>query len=391
MNLRKTLLLWTFCLFYQLGFSQDDFKEGFLIDQNKKYIYGYLKKTTPSTTHCTFKESLADQPKEYTPEQIEGYGFLNETPFLSRSIMINGRAEKLFLDVIAEGQIILFTGLARVFIEKEGNFHEINLHAIDKSLLESLLTDCKKVTSKIKNLPNEFEALARLIKNYNACNEKMVTSAGPPEKKTPGIHVELMGGIDRTSLVIDGISTDLGSRSKLTDRTLATGGINLIFYIKNMERLSLQTGAWSSDQRFYANNKITSGTTVQQNQIRINYQGLRIPLLIRVNSLGNEFLQPYCKTGFLIPVSLKSNSLVETESSAGNSIYIDNQALVDSFREPLFLHFSFGTLLKISERFKGFIEINYSSGTRSYEMAAIKNEPSGKFNILNIQAGLRIK
>jgi hypothetical protein len=395
MYLKKNLLAcWCFLLAH-LSFSQDEFKEGFIIKSKDQFVYGYIRKS-PSSENliCIFKESIESPAKEYSPEEIEGYGLLNESHFRAKEITINDQPVKRFLEAVADGPVVLYSGLNRIFIERDHSFYELKSDesklASYRSILTSLLTDCKSVTSKIKDTKIELGLLTRLVKNYNEC----ITTGVVPEseRKSPAIHIEFLTGLDRTTVIMSGPAQIFKEQLNFTDRTLITGGINFIFFLKNLERLSIQSGAWFSDQRFYTSDKQTASNGVNQRDIiRINYQGLRIPLLFRINSTGKTLVQPYAKIGLLFPVSLKNSTTWEHESGATNSVYIDSNTFIETYNEPTLGHLSTGATFTISKKLKAFAEISYSFGKQSYAFVSPPQEIKGKFNILNIHTGLRIK
>jgi hypothetical protein len=392
--MKKSVVICLLLLICRLAFSQEEFKAGFIIDNSGEYTYGYVKQAaTVNSLQCVFKETESDQPKEYNPNEISGYGFLNANAFISRQIVVYNNHEKHFIELLAEGQVNLYFGLKRTFIEKGDNFQEISSEVIDMATLSAFMTDCSGLISprkKIIGLGN----LTRVIKSYNQCVSTGVVPESP--LKTPALHFELFTGLDNTSLVFSANVKMLEGGKKFTDRTLVTGGVNVIFFLKNLEWLSVQTGGSINRQKFY----LVSETILNNNNqekatqidiLRINSTDIRIPVSIRINFLNKSRFCPYLKFGRVFSMNLQNGSTWNQRTGTSTSIYIENYDFLQTYKEPNSWSISIGTSIGLSKKLKVFAEVNRSAGDGSYAMISPAVKAYVDSRIMNINVGIRLK
>ncbi len=116
---------------------------------------------------------------KYTPYDVSEYGFKDGRVYISKDIVINGSAEKVFLQRLTKGKINLYyyrgAGVETYFIENEG-YPLIELPKWDyrtgdsyKSYLRDITSDCSELNGLTSNLRYRKLYLAKFINGYNEC------------------------------------------------------------------------------------------------------------------------------------------------------------------------------------------------------------------------------
>jgi hypothetical protein len=400
MYLKKRPLLAVFlCLCALAAVAQTEYKEGFIIKSGQQYVYGYvLEDQSPSRyLNCTFKETKDGEPVVFTADDLEGYGFLNQNQFRKKEVETEASRSHVFIEVIEDGKATLYQGLNRIYIERGDSFYELKTDKskIDsyRSILVSLFSDCKPALKRISTTEIDIRQLASLVRTYNACFDETITAPEKLKKQyTFMIKGEGFTGIDRTMISMKNSTMPFLSNENLKDRTLLTGGINLIIGLEQKENLSFITGLLYNDQRFYLNSNTSKSSTTERNSVHLNYKVLRIPLLLRIGNLDTRSIQPFLKAGIILPLTFNSNSSWKSEHGTNTAVYIDEENFIESFKEPRQWHISAGVGFPVTKKIYAFSEAVFLTGNKTYSRSPITAESvEVKFRTFNFIAGLRLK
>jgi hypothetical protein len=374
-----------------ISHAQDDFRDGFIVDNNKEYIYGFISFTDKPHLGCIFKKTRDAAPSIYGPDQIQAYGVINGNHFRRKLIALDGEIDErqIFVEAIADGTITLYSAFNRLFIERGASFYELktdkaNLESY-RSTIASLTGDCEKVSRKAKKVSIEKYALVELVNAYNMCAASGTTTF---VKERSRHEVGVLAGLDRTRFsMTSGNDDDFNGRA-FTDRTLAAGGILYSLKPKQYQIIGFTTGLWFNDQRFYLIAKnFSTYQTIQT--YRFNSRTIRVPFLIEVSNITSSRIQPYVKAGISIPFMLKIDNSVTHEKQQETVIYIDKFNAAPEFKEPIFLHGLAGVVLPISGNVSFRSELTYTIGKNKLELnGPARGEVKARYSSLAFNLGL---
>jgi hypothetical protein len=384
----KTLFLVTIlCGAILPAFAQEEFKDGFIVDSNQNYVYGFISITNTPHLSCIFKEKKDGNPVTYSSGQIDGYGFINGDHFRKRKIDINGLNEDIFAKAVTDGRpVVLYTALGRLFIERGSSFYEIKNEQTYRNTLMSLVGDCGNFEQKAKKLSITEFAVKTLVNEYNQC----AAGGGAPPRTKSIRDLGVFAGIDRTNFSMEGSGTASLENESFTDRTLLSGGLQYKFTPKRSRHFSLVTGLWFTDQRLYLSGMASGSGYARVQTVRINYQALKVPLLLEAGNFMTSKIQPYVKGGLSLPITLKSNVTIDHENENNNVIYINQYAGGEDFKEPLLIHLMGGFTLPISGRLHVYGELYYSKGKNKFKLETPQTV-SGKFSGTGFNVGLVVR
>src|SRR5687768_12268316 len=105
------LLLTTAMIIAKIGWSQTDYRNGFIITNARDTLYGLVnyREGAKAYQSCDFKVSKSQSANTYEPQNTIGYGFENDNAFQSREISIKGKPSKVaFLEVIVRDLVSLY-------------------------------------------------------------------------------------------------------------------------------------------------------------------------------------------------------------------------------------------------------------------------------------------
>jgi hypothetical protein len=376
-------------------FSQEEFKDGFIIQSGNKFSYGYISITgTPNIT-CLFKKSKEDAGVTYSPDQIEGYGIINGTQFRSKSIKPVGEAseKKVFLEALTDGIIVLYRAPGRIFIERGESFYELKdekgKEAGYRSIVVSFVAGAPQVAKKAKKVQIEIGALRSLIDQYH-----VVTSGGTvSRKRETGVQksAAFFSGIDRTQYSLSGSTEKFLNSKQFIDRTLVHGGLNFTIKPSALRYVSFVSGIWYSEQKFYLNAVEKNNTSAESYFIRANFQSIKLPALLQVDNFIDTRVKPYVKLGVILPINLKSSMTLHYELDNQQTAYQDRYEIND-LKEPLQVLGMVGASFSLRSRISLFSEAWFSSGQNDFRLKGTAGgKVTGNFKGMGINFGLLIQ
>jgi hypothetical protein len=108
-------------LFYNEIQAQSNFLEGYLLISEKDTLYGKIdnKEYYDNSQFCDFKDVKTDSVFRYYPEKIYGYRFKNGKYYVSKTIKIDNKQIRLFLEYLIHGNLDVYFYLDRT---KQGHY-----------------------------------------------------------------------------------------------------------------------------------------------------------------------------------------------------------------------------------------------------------------------------
>ncbi|UZR99157.1 hypothetical protein [Chondrinema litorale] len=159
------------------AFSQGNFREGFIIKHETDTVFGLVefRPNAKNYESCIFKKD--GKITEYYPEQIQGFGYINERVFTSTIL------SDAFIEVVVLGKINLYKTKSNYILQKDGSNYVLESKKVQtevdgktivmesspwRGIIAFLVSDCTtSFTDRINSLAlNELE-LSRLIIKYN--------------------------------------------------------------------------------------------------------------------------------------------------------------------------------------------------------------------------------
>jgi hypothetical protein len=180
----------------------------------------------------------------------------------------------------------------------------------------------------------------------------------------------------------------LGDQS-INDLQSFQAGLNVMFTPLKNKSYSLITGAWYNSKQFFYTNQTSSQQVNTINEFRLQYTCIQAPLMIRFNNLTkSQRLQFYAQAGILIPFSISPEATFLTETESGSTITIDETEVLPDFKEPLSISASIGAEISLFSKTRGFLEVNYAQGNKSYLF--INDSIDLTFQTIRLSIGLRL-
>ena len=148
-------------------------------------------------------------------------------------------------------------------------------------------------------------------------------------------------------------------------------------------------GAWYNPKQFFYTNQTGSQQVSTINEFRLQYTCIQTPLMIRFNNLTKaQRVLLYGQAGILLPFSISPEASYLTETENGNTITIDETEVLPDFKEPMSVTASVGAEINVFSKSRGFIELNYAYGTKSYLF--INDNVDLTLQTIRLSIGLRL-
>jgi hypothetical protein len=219
--MKRLVLIVAATIALNVGYSQGDFRKGFIITHDKDTVYGLVafREGTRAYHECVFKRSADQQSTTYAPLDISGYGFINDKVFESRDVALRGQAPTTaFLEVLVKGLVTLYrVDDAYLVQEEDGELQQLidelyrdvvkgrtvlrhsNEHI---KVLNPLLFDCVETRELVQKAKMTQRSLTKLIERYNECVD---APAVTPKEAKPWFKVRpaIAGGVLLSNLEFD--------------------------------------------------------------------------------------------------------------------------------------------------------------------------------------------
>lgn len=407
--MKRLLLLITAIIIAKIGWSQTDYRNGYIITGARDTLYGLVdyREGAKAYKSCGFKISKSQNTITYEPHNTIGYGFENDKVFQSREISIKGQpSEVVFLEVIVRGPLSLYKFEHVYFIEKNGTdlqqlINETNEVFIrGKKLIRNtnqyigtlnmLLFDCAGMRSKIQRTKLAEKALTNLVEDYNRCQGATGITFKAKKPWTKAI-IGATGGLNISQL---SFPFNPGYEHLAGDFEISKSpmiGVSLdLFAPRLSERISFQTDLLYLTSKYYNYTLNTGSSSIERNYVTIELKQFKIPIGIRYTFPKREFT-PYFTAGIssTIHVNASSKRVLEVESNRVVNTN-ENEALAIKNKQ-VGLWGGCGVLKSINNKLNAFIELRYER-TDGIEPSPLNLQGLySKISNLQIFIGIRTK
>lgn len=368
------LSVWTCCVF-----GQADFRQGYIITHNGDTLHGLLDYREASRRYrvCTFKTSAEAQSKEFGPEEIQGYRFLQSGFFVSESIEVDGKgSQAVFLEVLVAGRMSLFRHENDFFVSKDDSLlHKLvhNKHRATKhgrltivdikryiGLLEVLMADRPDMKTAIQRVTISEHKLTELVKAYNGLHDAPVTVY---KSRLPYTHasVGIMGGanISRMQLPVDDPLYEY-LRSPFEISRSAVFGLSVDLSSPRInQHVSFHTGMLYQRSVFYSYTMVQGPSFIDRHYVTIAIPSLKVPIGMKYTFPERKYT-PYVNAGVLghYRIGGESEWIKERETDNGVETYVGHA--VDLHRKQLGLWGGAGLQRALGSSMNIFAEFRYS-------------------------------
>ncbi len=394
------LIIVTF-FFLQNNFSQNDFREGYIITNKNDTINGFInyREGLRKFKYCDFKEYENQNVISYEPNQIKGYRYLNDKHFISKVFIKDDLKEKVFFEVLVKGKVTLYKYNGVYYVEKDDDaYHEltndlIKIYKDDKeyfkydkrhiSTLSYLLSDCTSIKEKINEVKITEKELTELIELYNDCiGEPSITfKENKPWFKT---HFGLIIGVNSSKI---NFSSDYQNLEYITsdfDRSNSImPGLYFDFISPRInERIAIHVGLFYLNSSYKSSSIIEISNITDRNEVTIELKQLKVPLGLRYTFPEKNFT-PYFDLGVSDTFNVDSSSLWVLERERNNVVETFEREALDIGENQFGFWGGIGVKKSISDKLSAFLELRYeqTSGVTLNDMYLQDNVMNFQFLI----------
>lgn len=286
---------------------------------------------------------------QFSPQQIDSYGFNNRQTYKAFTLDVNGRQEKYFLQLLVSGKENLYfaivEGERKYFLNSTSNSE---LKVIPQLLtqranfLDSILADCSPAIQNIPKVRFRSNDLIRFIRDYNICADRpLLRPRWGVELGATSYNMSSVG--DRRIYPVPASIHSFGfSIGAFADLPIST--VNFSFHPElNLEHFS----------------KAESFTHDQDYDLVLNSSAVAIPFYLRYTVL-KKVLSPFFQLGPVFSQSIQNNQTLYQYRTIGSEVFvalIDSQVLQESMAG-----FSIGSgiISNYGSRYSWFAEANLS-------------------------------
>lgn len=255
---------------------------------------------------------------EYTPYEVEEFGFKNGRVYISKEIQIADSSKRVFMERLHNGNTTLYyyrgKGIKTFFIQKDSTlFIEIPKQDTAKedysNQLSNLTNDCPSVLDASKLVRYNKKSLSKFIARYNKCELKPF----------PSFKYGLTVGYEFLRLIP---SRKQNENLKYFDYKY-DGGFSIGLFLDNpilVSDFSFHTEI-NFSKHGYSYNHISASEDLD---LIINISSLRVPILIRY-SLPKNNIRPYFNTGAIFSYNISNENALYQASFSDNILEISNQ------------------------------------------------------------------
>jgi hypothetical protein len=317
---------------------------------------------------------LKDSIYQYTPDEVDEYGFKDGRIFISKFIEYSSLQKKVFLERLVSGNTILYyykgDGIGTYFFEKF-NDHLIELPKYSNGQkssfrvrLDSMMSDCEKVSDAIKLVSYNKLSLSKLTERYNHCTPKPF----------PHFKYGLTASFEREQLQIGGIKNEIIQSLDLT----SDGGFSAGIFIDNPINVS--------DLSFYLELKLSKHgyslnklAGINDIDLIVNTSIINIPFMLRY-TLPMRKIRPFVNAGGVYAYNFINTSALYRTTISNETIEmgpIDHSRIIS---DHLLGYIAGGGLeYKLNYRNSLFFELRYNM---LYGLSNIQSMNKSGFNFI---------
>lgn len=312
-------------IFISYAFGQSKFEDGLIITNTGDTIRGFVQQSPKSNNYnvCVFKNSENAPAHSFTPQEINGYGIQGLTYFEAKNIVSSNKdEERLFLQVLVEGEINLYKSESSFYAQKGSDFYELVVErkqiTIDGELktmkdnkyigiLRYMMADCPQSSSQLNDVQLNERALQKVVDSYNKCVDPQYVKKshyGPKIK----VGMGLAAGVNYSSISFkadEDESLYLTSEYDNSFKPIIGLGFNVMFP-KTEYKTAIHFDVLFTSYSFHTYNEQQTLYYHTKNDVTLKFFQMKIPIGFRF-ALGNSNFAPTISLGLSNSFNLNSD------------------------------------------------------------------------------------
>jgi hypothetical protein len=374
-RMRNLILLLIAICTAQFGFSQSDYRKGYVITNAGDTLFGLVDYREGAKAYklCDFKSSENHDAVTYEPGTVAGYGFENDKFFQSREFSAKDQPSKIvFFEVIVRGLVSLYRFEQAYFIEKNGSglqqlINETKEIEVDGKrvvkhtnqhigIMSIVFFDCDEIRSEVQTVKLTERSLTNLVEHYNRCQGGSSTTF-KVNKPWTKFMIGLSGGLNISQLNFETVYRHLAGNFETSKSPMA--GISLdILSPKLNERISFHTEIIYLTSKYYSYSLNENAYYTIRDYVSIELQQLKIPVGFRY-SFPMKSVSPYFNVGISSTIHLSSHSVWIQELESGGRVTTDNYEALTIKKNQFGIWGGVGISKSVSRKLAAFTELRY--------------------------------
>ncbi len=330
---------------------------------------------------------------QYSPYEIEEYGFKNGKVYISKEIQISDSTQRVFLERLDIGKMTLYyykgRGIRTFFLEKDTSFfmeipkRNSNNIKYNQQLLK-VINDSPNTTDAVRLVSYTKKSLSTLVAKYN--NHELrpfphfrfglnigyeLNKLKPPKEKNYETNSNLPHMIP-----VDGTQEHLDMFDYKYN-----GGFTIGLFVDHpiyVSDFSLHTELNYSRHEFYYYKQIDNGYA----HFIANISSLNVPILLRYTYPAMK-IRPYINLGGVLAYHIKNENSIYEESLSGNIIdinTIEESSLIE--KKQFGLSAGCGIEYILNYKYSLFFELRYN------RQCGLADSESLNISLFNFMTGI---
>jgi hypothetical protein len=334
--MRLFLLPWALLMFcFSATIAQTDFRPGFIITKDNDTVFGKpdFRSISGGVKSITFVSETGS--KEYFPDQIKGYGFINNKYFSS------GIIPEFFVEIVIRGKLNLYRHDKTFYVQKDtGRVVKMESIVVPittqygtkyrtderwRGVLKFLTSDNPEVSKKTSTLNLSERSLVRFVTDYNKLDEKVFVDF---RANLPWIQGHYGMGLGTTGTTITLTSTYQEYRHLPGSLSSVDPMVGLVYHLtmpRLSERISLQAEMIYMYSHFYTLTESRYIYNKELNDVNINLNTFTFPVSLRYLIMKKKLpLFAYFGAGYILNFKSEASLRRETISNFEVNTTIDD-------------------------------------------------------------------
>ena len=321
----------------QFVYAQNNWRPGYIISLPGDTIRGSVDygSSSRSAFECRFKPTPAGEATPYAPDQLRGYGFLNDRFYQTQRVLKQAFAgdttsQIAFAEVLVQGAATLFQfaggdtreqyyvrsgigALKQLVRLTERVVENGRVFQREKALYRATFAEvfqaCPAVQFEVVKAPFSRSSLVQLVRHYNDCvGGGQVVSAVAAASRRSYLLLEAVAGSQLSTLAFDGSYPE--QSVSLPAGPVPVVGLALQQYLPLMGnrwslRVELLYLRQHYEKEFYTSSPYRSYP--YQEHVRVQLDQLRVPLEVRFSPFGKR-IKPFVALGASVGFALKNTN-----------------------------------------------------------------------------------
>jgi hypothetical protein len=411
-EMKKLSLIVCIVLLTAKGFSQSDFRSGFIITNTRDTLVGLVnyREGSKAFSACEFKGSEKGDEVTHLPGQIVGYGFAGDKFFQSREIVVREQEKTMvFVEVLVRGLVSLYKYENSYFLEKRGEaLHTLMNQTAEEivngttvrkktnshmSVLNMLMFDCVAMRSRLQKAISLTEKpVTSLVEDYNRCMGAPSVSF-KAKKSWLKLGVGFAGGLEFSKIKFDSDYEPIKHlRGDFDLSKLPLIGISLECKAPRLsERIAFLAELYYTNATYHLFKVSTVQPYTYRDDVTIEIDELKIPMGIRY-IFPQKKIAPFAGLGITNIIHLNSSTNWRYEAEAGTYFESFDEKALDVKKNQFGIWGGVGANISISHKLNAFIELRYeqTDGIASSSLLSLSTVQSDIKNV-DVLVGIRLK